>query len=94
MGLQIPQVTGSERKTMIALEPMMSAVWARLKRYAPWPLRLDFQHVADTPIYKRSSAVSLLPGCRPGSHVIIDQRLCMDVEYKVIGLSRLLCSQV
>ena len=94
MALQIPQVAGSELMTAVALEPMMTAVWARLKHYAPWSLRLDYQHDIEISIDQDSSAVSLLPACLPDSHVIINGRLAMGGEYRVISLPGPLCSQL
>ena len=93
MASQPLQVVGSEQKTATALEPWMNGVWARLKRYASLSLRLDYEHDRDTSIDRRSSSVSLLPGCPPDSHVVIKDRLGMGGEETVILLPRPLCSQ-
>ena len=83
MAAQDPQVDGSEQMTVTALEPLITPIWATLKRYAPRSLRLNYKRGIDASIDCYSSAVSMLPGCRPDSYVIINGRLGMCGEYKV-----------
>ena len=84
MAAQVPRAAGSEQRTITAFEPMMSGVWEMLNSEAPPSLQLYYEYDRDTSIDQRSSSASLLYGCRPDSHIIINQRLVMFGEYKVI----------